>query len=145
MQQEKKKKDQKKQKGKKKDGSKKSKRPSWQASNPRKDHFKVCIHIFTNISAIPHIVLKALCFLLSKETTGQSLKMAAALVIFGDGLKNKDHVKFKGLRWGASDKLCRQLKLRKKLGELLLLGISKYNTSKVSINYIHAHTIEILI
>lgn len=71
--------------------------------------------------------------------------MATALVIFGGGHKNKDHVKFKGLQWGASNKQCKQLKLCKKLGELLLFGIREYNTSKISINYIHAHTIEILI
>ncbi|CEG79757.1 hypothetical protein RMATCC62417_14186 [Rhizopus microsporus] len=44
--------------------------------------------------------------------------------------KNKDHVKLKGLRRGAFNKLYRQLKLRGKLGELLLLDISEYNTSK---------------
>lgn len=53
------------------------------------------------------------------------------LVIFGDGLRNKDHLKFKGLRTGVSNKLYNRLKLRESLGELLLLDIHEYNTSKV--------------
>ncbi|PHZ16372.1 uncharacterized protein RHIMIDRAFT_233973 [Rhizopus microsporus ATCC 52813] len=52
------------------------------------------------------------------------------LIIFGDGMKNKDHVKFKGLRCGVSDKLYKQLQRRERLGELLLLGINEHNTSK---------------
>lgn len=53
------------------------------------------------------------------------------LVLFGNGLKNKSHVKFKGLRHGASEKVYRQLRLREKLGELVLLDIDEYKTSKV--------------
>ncbi|GAA5809667.1 hypothetical protein MFLAVUS_003079 [Mucor flavus] len=41
------------------------------------------------------------------------------LVVFEDGLKNKDHIKFKGLRHGEG------------LGELLLLDINEYYTSKI--------------
>ncbi|ORE07158.1 hypothetical protein BCV72DRAFT_304893 [Rhizopus microsporus var. microsporus] len=52
------------------------------------------------------------------------------LVIFGDGLKNKDHVRFKGLRHGVSNRIYRQLKHREGLGELLLLDINKFKTSK---------------
>jgi hypothetical protein len=55
------------------------------------------------------------------------------LIIFGDGLKNKSHVKFKGLRVGVSEKLNRHLRIREKRGELLLLDINEYNTSKVYI------------
>lgn len=54
------------------------------------------------------------------------------LVAFGDGLKNKDHLKFKGHRHGLSNKIYKQLKLREGLGELLLLDINECNTSKVS-------------
>lgn len=57
------------------------------------------------------------------------------LIIFGNGLKNKSHVKFKGLRHGVSEKLYRQLKIREKRGELLLLDIDEYKTSKVYIVY----------
>ncbi|CEI95702.1 hypothetical protein RMCBS344292_09881 [Rhizopus microsporus] len=52
------------------------------------------------------------------------------LVIFGHGLRNKDRVKFKGLRRGVSNKVYRQLKRREELGELLLLDINEYKTSK---------------
>ncbi|PHZ09323.1 uncharacterized protein RHIMIDRAFT_294507 [Rhizopus microsporus ATCC 52813] len=52
------------------------------------------------------------------------------LVIFGDGLKNKGHVRFKGLRHGVSNKIYRQLKHREGLGELLLLDINEFKTSK---------------
>ncbi|KAG2200602.1 hypothetical protein INT47_007346 [Mucor saturninus] len=55
------------------------------------------------------------------------------LIIFGDGLKNKSQTKFKGLRSGVMDKLYRQLKRREKLGELLLVNINEFKTSKVSI------------
>ncbi|KAI7889643.1 uncharacterized protein EV154DRAFT_273304 [Mucor mucedo] len=54
------------------------------------------------------------------------------LVIFGDGLKNKDHVKFKGLRRGISNKIYSQLKIRERIGELLLVDINEFKTSKVS-------------
>lgn len=56
------------------------------------------------------------------------------LVVFGDGLKNKDHIKLKGHRHGLSNKIYKQLKLREGLGELLLLDINEYYTSKVSHN-----------
>ncbi|KAI7890128.1 uncharacterized protein EV154DRAFT_564611 [Mucor mucedo] len=52
------------------------------------------------------------------------------MILFGDGLKNKSHVRYKGLRYEVIDKLYRQLKRRENL-ELLLLDIGEYNTSKV--------------
>ncbi|KAL4207312.1 hypothetical protein AB4K20DRAFT_1971602 [Rhizopus microsporus] len=52
------------------------------------------------------------------------------LVIFGDGLRNKDHIKFKGLRHGVSNKIYRQLKHREGLGDLLLFDINEYKISK---------------
>ncbi|ORE04692.1 hypothetical protein BCV72DRAFT_307085 [Rhizopus microsporus var. microsporus] len=52
------------------------------------------------------------------------------LVVFGSGLKNKSHVKFKSLRHGVSERVYRQLKHREGLGELLLLDINEYKTSK---------------
>ncbi|KAI8880209.1 hypothetical protein K501DRAFT_286384 [Backusella circina FSU 941] len=55
------------------------------------------------------------------------------LIIFGDGLKNKTQMKFKGLRHGVSERLYRQLKKRERLGELLLLDINEFRTSKVSL------------
>lgn len=53
------------------------------------------------------------------------------LVIFGDGLKNKEHVKFRGLRPGVSGKIYRHLKHREGLGELFLLDINEFRTSKI--------------
>lgn len=49
-------------------------------------------------------------------------------------LKNKRHVKFKGIRHGVSEKVYRHLKLPEKLAELLLLDIDEYRTSKVRIH-----------
>ena len=62
------------------------------------------------------------------------------LVIFDDSLRNKDHVKFKDLRYGVSNKIYGQLKHRERLGELLLFDINEYKTSKVSITMIIDHT-----
>ena len=62
------------------------------------------------------------------------------LVIFGDGLRNKDHIKFKGLRHGVSNKIYRQLKHREGLGDLLLFDINEYKISKVSITMLIDHT-----
>ncbi|RCH89815.1 hypothetical protein CU097_010872 [Rhizopus azygosporus] len=56
------------------------------------------------------------------------------LVIFSDSLRNKDHVKFKGLRRGVSNKICRQLKRREELGELLLLDINEYKPQRLTCN-----------
>jgi hypothetical protein len=53
------------------------------------------------------------------------------LVVFGDGLKNEYHVRFRGLRHGVSGKLYKQLKIRERRGELLLMDISEFKTSKV--------------
>ncbi|ORE02990.1 hypothetical protein BCV72DRAFT_296959 [Rhizopus microsporus var. microsporus] len=60
---------------------------------------------------------------------GDQTKMP--LVIFGDGMKNKDHVKFKCLWHGVSGKLYKQLQRRERLGELILLDINEYNALKV--------------
>jgi hypothetical protein len=54
------------------------------------------------------------------------------LFIFCDDLKHKDQVKFKGLRTGVSNKIYKQLKHREGQGELLVLDINEYKTSKVS-------------
>lgn len=62
------------------------------------------------------------------------------LVVFGNGLKNKSHVKFKGLRHGVSEAIYRRLKHRERLGELLLLDIDEYKTSKVTIHTSKYHT-----
>ncbi|KAI8056316.1 uncharacterized protein B0P05DRAFT_560414 [Gilbertella persicaria] len=52
------------------------------------------------------------------------------LIVFGDDLKNKSYVKFKGLRYGVIEKLYRQLRIREKREELLLLDIDEYKNSK---------------
>ncbi|KAI7890973.1 uncharacterized protein EV154DRAFT_551845 [Mucor mucedo] len=65
-----------------------------------------------------------------KEKFKEGDKSKMPMIIFGDGLKNKSHVRFKGPRHGVIDKLYRQLKRRENLGELLLLDIDEYNTSK---------------
>ncbi|KAG2209788.1 hypothetical protein INT47_001936 [Mucor saturninus] len=65
-----------------------------------------------------------------KEKFEEGDKSKMPMIIFGDGLKNKSHVRFKGLRHGVIDKLYKQLKRRENLGELLLLDIDEYNTSK---------------
>ncbi|GAA5812069.1 hypothetical protein MFLAVUS_005518 [Mucor flavus] len=59
------------------------------------------------------------------------------MVIFGDGTKNKSLTKFKGLRAGVIDKLYKHLKQRERLGELLLLDIDEFNTSKCGDHEIH--------
>ncbi|KAI7889213.1 uncharacterized protein EV154DRAFT_592502 [Mucor mucedo] len=66
-----------------------------------------------------------------KEKFEEGDKSKMPLIIFGDGLKNKSHVKISGIRHGVSEMIYRQLKLREKLGELLLLDIDEYKTSKV--------------
>ncbi|KAG2201203.1 hypothetical protein INT47_013014 [Mucor saturninus] len=48
------------------------------------------------------------------------------LVVFGDGLKNKDLVKFKGLRHGISNKIYIQLNIREKI-----VDINEFKTSKI--------------
>ena len=53
------------------------------------------------------------------------------LVVFGDGLKNKAHVKFRGLRHGLNEKIYKHLIQKEKQGQLLLVDINEFNTSKV--------------
>lgn len=62
------------------------------------------------------------------------------LIVFGDGLRNKAHVRFAGLRHGLSEKIRKQLLMRGKLGELLLLTINEYNTSQVQSFIVYMHT-----
>jgi hypothetical protein len=45
------------------------------------------------------------------------------LVVFGDGLKNKAHVKFRGLRHGLNEKIDKHLIQKEKQGQLLLVDI----------------------
>ncbi|KAL7326540.1 hypothetical protein PS15p_208868 [Mucor circinelloides] len=61
-------------------------------------------------------------------------KSKMPLVIFGDGLKNKDHTKFRGLRHGVSNKIYKQLQARERIGELLLVDINEFKTSKICNN-----------
>ena len=56
------------------------------------------------------------------------------LILFGDGLNNKSHVKYKGLRTGVSNVVYKQLKVRERIGQLLLMDINEFRTSKVSIH-----------
>lgn len=66
-----------------------------------------------------------------KERFEEGDRKKMPMIVFGNGLQNKSHVKYKGLRRGMTDKLYKQLKLREKSGELLLLDIDEFNTSKV--------------
>ncbi|KAI9476228.1 MAG: hypothetical protein EXX96DRAFT_540770 [Benjaminiella poitrasii] len=66
----------------------------------------------------------------TKKNLRKVTRKEIPLVIFDNGLKNESHMKFKGLRHGISEMIYRQLKLREKLGELLLLDIDEYKTSK---------------
>lgn len=54
------------------------------------------------------------------------------LVVFGDGMKEKSHVKFKGKRVGVSEIIFKHLKRREKLGEVFVLDIDEFRTSSVS-------------
>ncbi|KAI7898357.1 uncharacterized protein BX663DRAFT_581935 [Cokeromyces recurvatus] len=65
-----------------------------------------------------------------KEKFEEGDRKKMPIVVFGDGLKNKSQVEFKGLRHDVVEKLYRQLKLREKFGKLLLLDIDEFNTSK---------------
>ncbi|KAG2194004.1 hypothetical protein INT47_005006, partial [Mucor saturninus] len=65
-----------------------------------------------------------------KEKFEEGDKSKMPLIIFGDGLKNKSHVKISGHRHDVSEMIYKQLKLREKIGELLLLDIDEYKTSK---------------
>lgn len=56
------------------------------------------------------------------------------LVVFGDALLKKDNNRIRGHLPGVSTLIARQLKSREKRGELLLLTIWEYNTSKVRIS-----------
>ncbi|KAL4208041.1 hypothetical protein AB4K20DRAFT_1970644 [Rhizopus microsporus] len=60
-----------------------------------------------------------------KKVTG-----AKCLWLSGNGLKNKSHVKFKGLRHGVSERVYRQLRLREKFREWVLIDIDEHRTSK---------------
>ncbi|KAG1639716.1 hypothetical protein G6F44_007556 [Rhizopus delemar] len=66
-----------------------------------------------------------------KERFEEGDRKKMPMIVFGNGLQNKSHVKYKGLRRGVTDKLYKQLKLREKSGELLLLDIDEFNTSKI--------------
>ncbi|KAI9476218.1 MAG: hypothetical protein EXX96DRAFT_540759 [Benjaminiella poitrasii] len=61
---------------------------------------------------------------------GDTTKMP--LVIFGDGLTNKSSIRFRGLRYGVSEKIYKHLCAKQRLGELYILDINEYNTSKVA-------------
>ncbi|GAA5816891.1 hypothetical protein MFLAVUS_010426 [Mucor flavus] len=67
----------------------------------------------------------------NRFTEGDSTEMP--LVVFGDGLKGKSHVKFKGRRTGVSEIIYRQLKRREKLREVLVLDINEFRTSSISL------------
>ncbi|KAL4206797.1 hypothetical protein AB4K20DRAFT_1922189 [Rhizopus microsporus] len=53
------------------------------------------------------------------------------LVIFGNGLTNKSNVLFRDLRKRVSEKIYKHLLIKEKLGELCLLDINEFNTSKI--------------
>lgn len=53
------------------------------------------------------------------------------LIVFGTGMFNKDHVKLKGNRVGVTGLLYRTLKKREAFGDLVVVDIDEYKTSKV--------------
>jgi hypothetical protein len=55
------------------------------------------------------------------------------LIVFGDGLKGKAHVRFRKRRVGVSEIIYKNLKNRERQGQLLLLDINEFRTSSVSI------------
>jgi hypothetical protein len=57
------------------------------------------------------------------------------LVIFGDALFKRDNNRLKGNLPGVSSSIAGQIKLREKRGELMVMTIWEYNTSKVCIYY----------
>lgn len=67
------------------------------------------------------VLLKVLYFFerKHKEKFEEGDQSKRPLVVFGNGLKNKNHVKFKGLRHGVSERVYRQLSLRGRLVELI--------------------------
>ncbi|KAG2235379.1 hypothetical protein INT48_004998 [Thamnidium elegans] len=56
------------------------------------------------------------------------------LMIFGDSMKGKSHVKHKGHRVGVLKIIYRQLKRKEKLGEVFVLDINEFRTSSVCHN-----------
>lgn len=55
------------------------------------------------------------------------------LIILGEGMINKNHVKFKGKMVGAVGTIHDHLKLRESKGELLLLTINEFLTFQVRV------------
>ncbi|KAI9478257.1 MAG: hypothetical protein EXX96DRAFT_619190 [Benjaminiella poitrasii] len=53
------------------------------------------------------------------------------LIIFGDGLKNRSQICFRGHRHGASESIDKHLKDQGKRKEVLLMDINEFRTSKV--------------
>lgn len=58
-------------------------------------------------------------------------KTKVPLVVFGDGLFGKDHVRLKGNRCGVSGSLYRCLKKRERAGGLIAVTIDEFRTSKI--------------
>lgn len=56
------------------------------------------------------------------------------IISFGNGMFGKDSVKLNGLRTGVTGILYRQLKTRQKSGDLLVLYVDEFRTSKVQQN-----------
>jgi hypothetical protein len=54
-----------------------------------------------------------------------------SIIAFGDGMKNKDQVHFKGHRVGLVGTLERELKNRQKNGNCLVADAGEFKTSKV--------------
>jgi hypothetical protein len=64
---------------------------------------------------------------------------AIPLIVFGDGMKNKDTVAIKGHTSGATGALQRELQLRSKTFESVVVDINEFRTSKVSIVTVFKH------
>lgn len=54
------------------------------------------------------------------------------MIVFGNGMANKDGVKIHGKRVGVTNILWRTLKRRERHGDLVAISIDEYLTSQVS-------------
>ncbi|KAG2194486.1 hypothetical protein INT46_009391, partial [Mucor plumbeus] len=64
---------------------------------------------------------------------------AVPLIVFGDGMKNKDTVAIKGHTSGATGALQRELQLRSKTFGSMVVDINEFRTSKVSVVTVFKH------
>ena len=86
-------------------------------------------HIIYNakiLTLLQHIYRRPHCREFQQRDPGKM-----PLVVFGDVLKNRFQVKFRGLRHGLNEKIYKRLIQKEKQGQLLPVDINEFNTSKV--------------